>query len=174
ALEAKESKEDDIARSPIAWRNPVSNQTRRISSKTSARSSSVDLAASFGDSGMVVDLRGLTDRSPLLRGQSASYESISQTMGNGKGFGEVPLTHRGRFVQLTSLMETLNLWPIGKKRAFSLTKICVLFVATIVCCVLMLMEAENENRVYFSIINAGQTGMLVFVNHSILLSRLPG
>ncbi|KAK3785488.1 hypothetical protein RRG08_048623 [Elysia crispata] len=110
-----------------------------------------DIFSGSFDSGLLEGVRDKQDRAPLLKSRSRSesrrisFSSISANL---------------RPSRLIETMTALHLWPIGRKRAFSLLKIFLLFAVTIMACVMTLTEREQEKVIYFTILNCNSTEIL--------------
>ncbi|GFS05033.1 P protein [Elysia marginata] len=168
ALEDKDTQDERREGLPAIARmnNLAAGQARRnlrtgSSTSYSSRPSSLDLGCGSFDSDPMGDLlRGTDERAPLLRISSPSDESMSRTRDEGSLYGASSpqdFRHPSRIVEA---MTALHLWPIGRKRLFSLFKILLLFTVTVMGCVMMLMEAEHEKDFRFTILSADATDNL--------------
>ncbi|KAK3785483.1 hypothetical protein RRG08_048618 [Elysia crispata] len=168
ALEEREAKEDKRSVVPVMARmgNIASGQSRRVSRNTHPynylnRASSTEHLGGSYDSGLVGDLRGTDERTPLLRPRSSSDDSVSRSRTSDYPLDVNSPEDLRRSSKIKETMKTLNLWPLEKKRAFSLLKICLLFGVTIMACIMMLIAEEHENVLHFTILNSYSSELLL-------------
>ncbi|RUS78589.1 hypothetical protein EGW08_013657 [Elysia chlorotica] len=169
ALEEKAAQEDARNGAPSVTRmsNVASGPSRRIAwngtpyNNANPASSTEHMVGSY-DSAPTGESQGVDERAPLLKTpRSTSIESTSNRRPSDSLYEARATQDPRQPSRLMEAMKTLNLWPLERKRAFSLLKICLLFAVTIMACAMMLVAEEQEQNLHFTILNSEDRELLL-------------